>query len=133
MSEWKKKKSVPEKEKGAEKEEQSWLWYFCSAAVLTVGEDHDDEDDGGDDDDVEEESTMRHRCNKRDENLDSSHSVAPASANGSTTPPNFDLRHSDPGQLDFPPLERVGATFRIRSPPCLKKKTNNSSIKVFMS
>ncbi len=63
-----------------------------STAAETVGED----------DDVEEESTMRHRCNKRDEILDPSHSVAPAPTNGGTAPPNFDLRHSDPDDWIFP-------------------------------
>lgn len=109
VSEWKKKKSVPEKERGRERTELVWFLFFFlvpfrSAAVLTVGEDEDEEDE--DDDDVEEESTMRHRCNKRDENLDSSHSVAPVPTDGSTTPPNFDLRHSDPGDWISPPEAR---------------------------
>lgn len=62
---------------------------------------------------------MRHRCNKRDEILDSSHSVALVPTDGSTTLPNFDLRHSDPGDWISP--QRLGATFRIRS-PALKNK-----------
>ncbi|KAL7381634.1 hypothetical protein ABVT39_008752 [Epinephelus coioides] len=55
---------------------------------------------------------MRHRCNNRDENLDSSHSAAPAPTNGSRAPPNFDLRHSDLGDWISP--QRLGATFHIR-------------------
>lgn len=57
MSEWKKKKSVPEKERGRERTELASVLLFLSEAPLfgTVAED--------DDDDVGEKSTMRHRCN----------------------------------------------------------------------
>lgn len=73
---------------------------FTRAAGLTVAED----------DDGEEGSTMRHRYNKRGENLDSSHSVAPASTEGRKTPANFDLRHSDPDDW-IPPSRGSGQLF----------------------
>ena len=71
---------------------------------------------------------MRHRCNKQDEKLDSSHSAAPGPTNGSTTPPNFDLRHSEPGDWISP--QRLGATFHIRR-RVLKNK--HPGIKLFFS
>lgn len=73
---------------------------------------------------------MRHRCNKRDENLDSSHSVAPVPTNGCTTPPNFDLRHSVPGDWISPP-EALG-NFSHQKPRAFKKQ-HNFSTKLFFN
>lgn len=88
---------------------------FWSAAVLTVGEEEED--------DAEEDSTMRHRLNRRDEILDSSHSVAPAPTDGSTTPLNFDLRHSDPGDWILPPPPRGSGQLFASGDPCWKTNT----------
>lgn len=104
MSEWKKKKSEPENE-----EHSRWFCSFEKRRGLTVGEEPDDEDD-------DEEWTMRRRSSTRGECLEP-HSVAPAPTGGSSTPPNFDLRHSDPGGWISPP-PRLGATFSQQQPPC---------------
>lgn len=109
LSEWKK----------SEGRRKNRSRYFCSPLkhrCWTVAEDEEGDDDDGE----EEESTMRHGCNKRDEHLDSSHSVAPALS--STAPPNFDLRHSDPGGWISPPPETRG-NFSAPKPPQVNENT----------
>lgn len=106
-----KRKSPCRRTRGAEKE-QSWLWrvFLSSLSLseapplfwLSVRKNEDDDDD----EDVEEESTMRHRFNKRDEHLDSSHSVAPGQTDGGTTPCKLRPAPFRPGRLDFAPEAR---------------------------